>query len=125
MSRRSLIITGAALIVLLAALILNLLPRQNGAYSAAITLSEGEALHTELRLYAGTAHLLITDEAGAVIEDELFSGSYRHAFTAYRPGVYTVKLDFDNALGRAQLFLTDENGTRLENSPLLEKEETP
>ncbi len=125
MSRRSLIITGAALIVLLASLIWSLLPRQNGVCSATVTLREGEALHTELRLYAGTAHLLITDEAGAVIEDNLFSHSHRHASTAYQPGVYTITVRFGNALGRATLFLTDENGMRLENSPLLEKEETP
>ena len=78
--------------------------------SAVCAVPAGSVFHADVTLRAGTIHLSVADETGAVLLDETFDQSYSYAVTAYRAGEYAITADYVDAAGRVDIYLTDETG---------------
>ena len=83
---------------------------------------EGCSFHVDVKLRLGEIRLTVTDDTGSTLLDDTFDASYNYAVTAPAAGTYTLTADYQDALGRVDVYLTDEAGTRitattLENQP--------
>ena len=102
------------MVVIALTLALALPKRVTKTESAVCAVPEGCVFHADVTLRAGSIHLSVADETGAVLLDETFDKSYSYAVTAYRAGEYAVSAEYTNAAGRIDIYLTDETGARTE-----------